>query len=365
MTIAEENEILKRYHDIISKEEPFWKQRSRCIWLMEGDKNTRFFHMSTIKHKASNRIKKLMVDNVELVKEEEIRNEAKSFFSDLLCRDQSLDDDVQNSFLWNIPCLIDEHKNAFLTSIPSDLKIRNVVFSFEDNKAPRPDDFPMFFFQEFRDIVGKDVSNGVKEFFGARKLLKKINGTFIALIPKSQGVDSMDKFRPISLCNSFYKVISKVLTSRLLNVLPSLISHQQNGFVLGRQILDSTIIHENIHSLAMAKKQGFILKLDLSKAYDRVDWSFLVKVLLAFGFFIRCVDLFKHLISSTSFFFLVDGSPSPFFKASRGLRQGDPISPILFIIMAKCFGRYMESMVTRGIFKGLQPSSIDHTCSHQ
>lgn len=104
----------------------------------------------------------------------------------------------------------------------------------------------------------------------------------------------MDKFRPISLCSSFYKIISKVLTSRLLTVLLSLITHQQNGFMLGRQILDSIItIHENIHSLVTAKKHGFILKLDLSKAYDRVDWSFLVKVLLAYGFSTKCVDLFK------------------------------------------------------------------------
>lgn len=115
----------------------------------------------------------------------------------------------------------------------------------------------------------------------------------------------------------------------------------------------------------MAKKWGFILKLDLSKAYDWVDWSFLMKVLLAFGFSNKCVDLFKQLISFASFVVLVNGSPSPFFKVSEGLRQGDPISPILFIIMVECFGRYMESMVTRGIFKGLQPSSIDHTYSHQ
>lgn len=189
--------------------------------------------MSTIKHKAANRIKKLMVDNVELVKEEEIRNEAKSFFSDLLCRDQSLDDDVQNSFLQNIPCLIDEQKNSFLTSIALNLEIRNVVLSFEGNKASGPNGFLVFFFQEFWDIVGKDVSNGVKEFLGARKLLKEIIGTFRALIPKIQGADSMDKFRPINLYNSFYKIISKVLTSKLLN--PSLFDHSSVEWFCARK----------------------------------------------------------------------------------------------------------------------------------
>lgn len=108
MSIVEENETLKKYHEIITKEETFWKQRSRCIWLKEGDRNTRFFHISMIKHKVANRITKLAVDNGELVKEEEIRNEAKRYFLELLRRDHMLDVDAQSSFLQNIPCLIDE-----------------------------------------------------------------------------------------------------------------------------------------------------------------------------------------------------------------------------------------------------------------
>lgn len=128
--------------------------------------------MLIIKHKAANRITKLVVDNGELVKEDEIRNEAKRFFADLLCRDHRLDVDAQSSFLKNIPCLIDEHMNASPSSIPSNQEITNVVCSFDGNKAPGPDGFPMLFFQEFWDIVGKDVSIGVEEFFEARRLLK-------------------------------------------------------------------------------------------------------------------------------------------------------------------------------------------------
>ena len=95
----------------------------------------------------------------------------------------------------------------------------------------------------------------------------------------------MDLFMPISLCNSLYKIISKVLTSRLLKILPIIISKQQTGFLLGRQILDSIMmVHEVMHSLEAGKREGMFLKLDLSKAYDRVDWDFLDKVLYAFGF---------------------------------------------------------------------------------
>ena len=134
-------------------------------------------------------------------------------------------------------------------------------------------------------MVKRDVVKAVQEFFGARSLLKELNATFLVLIPKTPGVDSLNLFRPISLCNSFYNIISKVLTSCILKVLPLIISPQQSRFVPGRQILDSiTMVHEVIHSLEARKREGFLLKLDLSKAYDRVDWGFLKVVLQAFGF---------------------------------------------------------------------------------
>ena len=118
----------------------------------------------------------------------------------------------------------------------------------------------------------EDVVKAVQEFFGARSILKEINSTFFVLIPKVPRANSLDKFRPISLCNSFYKIILKVLTSRFLKLLPMIILQQQTGFVLGKQILDSIMmVHEVIHSMEAGKWEGMLLKLDLSKAYDRVD----------------------------------------------------------------------------------------------
>ena len=107
-----------------------------------------------------------------------------------------------------------------------------------------------------------------------------------------------------------------------------------------------------------------MLKLDLSKAYDRVDWLFLLWVLEAFGFSKRFRDLIFVLVSSASFSVLVNGSPSSFFKASKGLRQGDPISSVLFIILIECLGRFIDGLVLRGDFVGLYPSSSALVCSH-
>ncbi|XP_057829426.2 uncharacterized protein LOC131040501 [Cryptomeria japonica] len=166
--------------------------------------------------------------------EDEISRVVVEFCADLLKKDTLLDSEAQNMLVDTIPKILSESQNHNLGAIPSKEEIRSVVFSFDGSKAPSPDGFPMFFFQHFLDVVGEDVSNTVKEFFGARSLLKELNSTFIVLIPNKQGVDSLDAFSPISLCKSFYKIISKVLTSRLLGVLPLLISRQQNGFVLGR-----------------------------------------------------------------------------------------------------------------------------------
>lgn len=105
-------------------------------------------------------------------------------------------------------------------------------------------------------MVQQDVTKAVQEFFGARSLLKELNATFLVLIPKVAGPDSMDQFKPIILCNSFYKIISKVLASRIIKVLPSIIAPQQSGFVPRRQILDSIMkVHKVIHSLEEDKRR--------------------------------------------------------------------------------------------------------------
>ena len=118
----------------------------------------------------------------------------------------------------------------------------------------------------------KDVVKVVQEFFESRSILKEINSTFLVLIPKIPGANSLDKFRPISLCNSFYKIILKVFTYRFLNLLPLIILQQQTGIVPRRHILDLIMmVHEVIHSMEASKHEGMLLKLDLSKAYDRVD----------------------------------------------------------------------------------------------
>lgn len=212
------------FHDLIDKEEIYWRQRSCVDWLKEGDKNTKFFHLTNLKHRATNQIAKISKNNQEIHKEEEIKNATISHFSSLLSANNNLDICNQNSLLEAIPSLVSLDQNKFLEAIPSNKEIKETFFSFDGDKALGPDGFPMFFFQIFQQIIESDLTNDIKEFFGCISLLKEINDTFLALIPKIVGANSFDQFKHISLWNSFYKILSKVLTSRILKILPLLIS---------------------------------------------------------------------------------------------------------------------------------------------
>jgi hypothetical protein len=186
------------------------------------------------------------------------------------------------------------------------------------------------------------------------KVLQALNATFITLIPKEGQAHQPRQYRPIALCNVIYKLLTKVIARRLKPILPAIISPEQSGYVEGRQILDSIILaHEVIHSLQKTKTPGMLLKLDLSKAFDKLSWEFMREMLLAFGFNQDWVAWILNLTSSAFFSLLVNGVPSRPFSPSRGIRQGDPLSPFLFIIMAEGLSRSIHAAIENNRLAGL------------
>ena len=148
-------------------------------------------------------------------------------------------------------------------------------------------------------------------------VLRALNSNFLTLIPKESGTEDPRKLRLIALCNVIYKIISKVIANRLKPPLPLIISQEQAGFVEGRQILDGIIlVHETIHSLKVTKTPGMLLKRDLSKAYDKLNWKFLEGILKAFGFAEEWANWIMNMVSSVFFSILVNGTPSSPFNAT-------------------------------------------------
>eukprot|EP00253_Pinus_taeda_P017009 PITA_17009 len=254
-----------------------------------------------------------------------------------------------------IPRMVTEDENRALMRAASLEEVEEVVMSMKKGTAPGPDGFMVDFFQAGWHFMGKEILELIEESRINQKVWPTLNSTFFTLIPKNDKSEDAKGFRPIALCNVIYKIISSLMAKRLKPLLESLISPEQTGFVEGRQILDGLVVtQEVIHSMKAKKQKGMMIKLDLSKAYDRINWQYLEEILGSFGFSNRWIKWVHSCISTPNFSILVNGTRSKTFKASRGIRQGDPISPFLFIFAAKGLGRYLKKERTTDNIKGLR-----------
>jgi hypothetical protein len=173
----------------------------------------------------------------------------------------------------------------------------------------------------------------------------------------------MKDFRPISLVGSLYKIIAKVLANRLKGVLDKVISKTQSAFIKGRQILNPIlIVNESLDSRRRSGEPGIMCKMDVEKAYDYVNWDFLLYMLKRCGFGANWCSWIFFCISSVRFSVLVNGSPKGFFDNSRGIRLGDPFSPLLFVFVMKALSRLLSAGINDGLLEGFKVGNV--TVSH-
>jgi hypothetical protein len=266
-----------------------------------------------------------------------------------------------------IPSLINDDVNTLLTLIPSQEEIKNAVFILNKDGAPGPDGYGAFFYQKYWEIIQEDVVNAVLQFFTTGWILPSFNSNTIILIPKTSNADSMDQFRPIAMANFKFKIISKVLADRLATIMPNLISKEQRGFVAGRNIRDCICLTSEAINLLDKKSFGgnIALKIDISKAFDTLDWSFLLKVLKQFGFSTTFCNWIQAILSSAYLSISINGSQHGFFNCKRGVRQGDPLSPLLFCLAEEVFSRGISKLVVDGnmeLIKGSRNSLVPSHC---
>ncbi|KAL6205195.1 hypothetical protein ACLB2K_022457 [Fragaria x ananassa] len=236
------------------------------------------------------------------------------------------------------------------------------------SKAPRLDGFAPCFYQQFWEVVGDDVVDVARIFLGSRDFVQKMNCTHVTLIPKVKTPEVVGHLRPISLCNVLFKIGSKLLANRLKPLLDDMISPYQSAYVPGRLISDNSLVaFEIAHYLK--RLRGSIarfcaLKLDMSKAYDRVEWCFLRVVLLQLGFCDQWVGWIMNCVETVSYSFVINGEVRGMIKPSRGLRQGDSISPYLFLICAKVLSRLIRGAEREGKLHGVSICTGAPTITH-
>jgi hypothetical protein len=258
-----------------------WRQKSRVLWLKEGDKNSKFFHHMANSHRRANRIGSLYVDNESTSDQAIIQDHIVDFYTKLFQETES-----HRPFLDGLHFdSLDVEDAAGLEKPFDEEEVTNVVKGFNGEKAPGPDGFPLSFFQHCWNILKADIMAVFHEFHMHGQFEKSLNATFIALIPKKHDAMEIKDYKPISLVGSVYKIIAKVLANRMRLVLGKVISDSQNAFVKGRQILDSVLIaNECLDSRLKSDIPSILCKLDLEKAYDHVNWGFLLYVLRRCGF---------------------------------------------------------------------------------
>jgi hypothetical protein len=360
-----EQKLQNELNDILHKEELMWFQRSRAKWLIDGDRNTRYYHLKTVNRRKKNNITMLKDSNGNWVEDiDQIRHLVNEYYINLF--DESIMSRAWFQTNISFPPLELVTRNTLAAPI-SDEEVKNAVFKMPPWKAPGPDGFPTGFYQKSWEIVGGSVCNFVKEVWRNPGIIADVNYTDICLIPKVATPEQVQQFRPISLCNTNYKIVSKVIVERLKDCLASLISPFQTGFIPGRNIHENIVVaKEMVHTMHRMKgrRGAFAIKVDLAKAYDKISWEFIGRVLQEINFPESLINVVMHSVTSVRTNVKWNGARSEFFKPRRGIRQGDPISPYLFVMCMEKLSHLILHAVEQRRWKGIKAGRSGPMVSH-
>ncbi|XP_039034276.1 AP-2 complex subunit alpha-2-like [Hibiscus syriacus] len=233
------------------------------------------------------------------------------------------------------------------------LEVWEEISSSASDKAPGPDGFTMGFFKKYWPMLKEQIMKFVFDFYTGRKWDHGVNHAFISLIPKKLNPESLEDNMPISLVGSLYKIISKVLSKRLVSCIKDLVSPYQFAFIPGRQLLDCAFLaNEGIDYWRKQGRKGVVFKIDFRRVYDTVEWPILLKVMKAMGFGEKWVSWIEYCLSSASISVLVNGSPTEEFPMTKGLRQGCSLSPLLFNLIGELLHLMVIKASDLGLFQG-------------
>lgn len=346
-------------------EEEYWRTKSRILWLQAGDRNTKYFHAKVKQRRSYNRIIFLQDEKGKVYKKaKDIFSHIQYYFSHLFPSSGSI---ISSSLMEGIPRTVTEEINSRLTEPITEMEVKKAVFAMNPDKTPGPDGMSAAFYRQHWEAIKTGVFSCVQNFFENNYLDPRLNETHICLIPKIENPLTIKDYRPISLANVVYKIISKILAERLKPWLNSIIIENQSAFIPGRLITDNVLIaHELMHSLNTKnlKNKFMAVKLDIAKAFDKVEWRFVDAVMEKMGFCQQWRQWIMTCITTVSYSVLINGEQSKIIKPQRGIRQGDPISPYLYIICTEGLSRLIKQNIKKQMIHGFKASRSGPPVSH-
>lgn len=335
---------------LASLERTLARQRSRIRWLREGDANSKLFHITANGRRTRNFIPAIRSGN-ELVmhqaKKVEIFTEAfLQLIGNIHAREHGLDLDALE---------LPRHDLSSLEDMITEEEVWKVIKELPADRAPGTDGFIGAFYQRAWQVIKRDVMAGIMNLFVEDcRGFARLNRAYITLIPKRQNASEVDDFRPISLVHSFSKLFSKIMANRLRAKLPELVSPNQSAFVRSRSLHDNfMLVRQVARRINQRKQPGVLLKLDITRAFDSVSWSFLLEVLRHLGFGVLFLKWVDALLYTANMVIMVNGEPGERIQHACGLRQGDPTSPMLFVIRMEVLTKVICAAVQHELLRPL------------
>jgi hypothetical protein len=338
--------ILKRHLlRLLDYKNKYWKKRCTFRWAKLGDENTNFFHARATERYMRNNIAMLKGDDGRIL---DTHAEMAAAFHHAF--KQRMGVSTKPEFCLDLQSIIQPIEGLEALSAPfTHAEIDEVIKKIPVDKAPGPDGFNGMFLKTCWNIIREDFYQLCQDFWEGNLTLQSLNNSLITLIPKTLSPEKVNDYRPISLLNCALKVITKLMADRLQKWILLLVHRNQYGFIKSRTIQDCLAwSFEYLHQCHASGAPCVVLKIDFEKAFDTVEHHAILEILRAKGFDNKWINMVSLILDSGTSSVLLNGVPGSEFRCRRGVRQGDPLSPLLFVAM----GDLLQTVVNAAHFEG-------------